>query len=144
MINDLLSWAQRYETILWWIGSGSVAAFFGTLIAVTVIIARMPADHFIDRGAASQIRRKHPAIAVTLVIARNALGLLFVVAGIAMLVLPGQGLLTIFVGLLLLDFPGKHRFERFLITRHALQRPMNWIRRKAARPPLRFPEPPAH
>lgn len=140
MLDDLLSWADHHQTILWWIGAASLAAFFGTLIAVTVIIARMPADHFIDRGATSEISRKHPAIAATLVIARNTLGLIFVIAGIAMLVLPGQGLLTIFIGMLLLDFPGKHRLERALITRHAVQRPMNWIRLKAGRPPLRFPE----
>ena len=40
---------------------------------------------------------------------RNAVGLVLVTAGLAMLVLPGQGIITLLVGIILMDFPGKHR-----------------------------------
>jgi len=58
------------------------------------------------------------------------------VAGIAMLVLPGQGVLTIVIGIMLLDFPGKYRFERSLAARRPVLRSINWLRRRANRPLL--------
>ena len=33
-----------------------------------------------------------------------------------MLVLPGQGILTILMGLFLMNFPGKYRLERKVVT----------------------------
>jgi hypothetical protein len=53
-----------------------------------------------------------------------------------MLVLPGQGLITLFVGFFLIDFPGKYRFEKWLIRRKAVHRPINWLRRKSGREAL--------
>ena len=35
--------------------------------------------------------------------------------GVAMLALPGQGLLTMLVGIMLMNFPGKFRLEQALI-----------------------------
>ena len=69
-------------------------------------------------------------------LAKNLLGVVFVLMGIAMLVLPGQGLLSIFVGVMLLNFPGKYRFERWLIKKPSVLRSINWLRRKSRRPPL--------
>ena len=67
---------------------------------------------------------------------RNALGAVLLAAGIAMLVLPGQGLLTILLGLMLVDFPGKRRAERALVARPNVFEALNWLRAKAGRPPL--------
>ncbi len=67
---------------------------------------------------------------------KNALGYLFVLMGIAMLVLPGQGILTIMIGVTLLDFPGKYRLERWLVSRRPVLRSINWLRRCAGREPL--------
>ena len=60
-------------------------------------------------------------------------------AGIAMLVLPGQGLLTILIGLTLLNFPGKYTAERRLAGRPRIARTLNRIRAAARRPPLAIP-----
>jgi hypothetical protein len=144
MLDDFLNWAGANETILWWIGAASLATLLGSLLAVVVIIARMPADFFADR----QHHRlawssRHPALRLTLAILRNTLGAVFLVAGLAMLVLPGQGLLTIFVAFVLLDFPGKLRLERWLIAKPAVRRPMDWIRHKAGREPIRPPARPS-
>ena len=73
-----------------------------------------------------------------MLVIRNVLGWVFVVAGIAMLVLPGQGLLSIIAGLVLIDFPGKHRLERRLLASHVVRDAMNWLRRRAGRPPFDF------
>lgn len=76
-----------------------------------------------------------------ILIAKNLVGLVLLIAGIAMLVLPGQGLLTIAVGLVLIDFPGKFRLERWLATRRPVWRSLNWLRKRAGRPELTRPEP---
>ena len=59
-----------------------------------------------------------------------------------MLFIPGQGLLTIAIGLLLVDFPGKYRLERWLISRRPIIRVVNWMRRRAGRTEIRFEEDP--
>jgi UPF0716 family protein affecting phage T7 exclusion len=71
-----------------------------------------------------------------LVIAKNLLGYIFVVAGILMLMLPGQGFLTILIGITLIDFPGKYALERWIVSHGSVLRSINWIRRQAGRPPL--------
>ena len=71
-------------------------------------------------------------------VVRNVLGWMFVLAGIAMLVLPGQGLLSIIAGLVLIDFPGKRRFERRLLASHVVRDAMNWLRRQGRPAALRL------
>lgn len=56
-----------------------------------------------------------------------------------MLVTPGQGVLMIIAGLVLLEFPGKFRLERWLVTRRHVWRSINWLRRRAGRPELQKP-----
>ena len=53
-----------------------------------------------------------------------------------MLVLPGQGLLTIVVGLVLLDFPGKFRLERWLVSRPRVLALLNRFRVALNKPPF--------
>ena len=71
-------------------------------------------------------------------VGKNLLGSVLMVAGVAMLVLPGQGVLTILVGFLLVDFPGKYPLERWLVSRRAIGAPLNWLRSRAGRAPLEF------
>ena len=40
------------------------------------------------------------------------MGYLLIIGGILMLVLPGQGLLTILLGLIFSDYPGKYKLEK--------------------------------
>ncbi len=70
--------------------------------------------------------------------AKILLGVLLLSAGIAMLVLPGQGLITILVGLSLIPFPGKRRLELFLLSRKEVRSSLNWIRIKANKDPFIF------
>lgn len=57
-------------------------------------------------------------------------------AGLAMLALPGQGLLTLLLGFLMIDLPGKYRFEKWLVRRRWVHRPINWMRRSRGREAL--------
>ena len=56
-----------------------------------------------------------------------------------MLVVPGQGLLTILIGVMLTDFPGKYALERRLISQPSIFNAINWIRDKAGKEPLKRP-----
>ena len=53
-----------------------------------------------------------------------------------MLVLPGQGLFTIFIGLILSNYPGKYKLERKLISIPSIFKMVNWLRDKSKKPPL--------
>ena len=66
------------------------------------------------------------------------MGIAFVLAGLAMLILPGQGLVSILIGVMMIDFPGKYAFEKWLVSRSSVFRFMTWVRSKAKRPPLAF------
>ena len=68
------------------------------------------------------------------------MGLLFIIAGVLMTVLPGQGLLTILIGMMLVNFPGKYRLEQALIKQDLISQPLNSLRRKARRKPFKMPE----
>jgi hypothetical protein len=136
----MAGWIARHAELLWWLASASVAAFAGTLAAVPWMVVRIPADYFSrPRRRASFPPGRHPVLRLAWLLAKNLLGCVFVLAGAVMLFLPGQGVLTMLIGVLLLDFPGKFRFERWLVTLPAVARTIAWLRRRAGAPPLASP-----
>ncbi len=113
----------------------SIIAFFATLASVPFLLIHLPADYFSDKRQ----RKKAPDSSIkrlAWLIVKNILGWIVILAGIAMLVLPGQGILTIVAGLMLVNFPGKYRFERRLISRPQVLNGVNRLREKAGKPPL--------
>jgi archaellum biogenesis protein FlaJ (TadC family) len=133
----MLSWIHGNEELMWWMAVASTIAFVATLIFVPLILIRLPSDYFSHRRRReTHARERHPLARAVGALVKNALGLMFIVAGIAMLVLPGQGILTIVVGLMLTDFPGKYHAEQWAIGHASLLRAINWIRTKAHKPPL--------
>ncbi|QDU39989.1 Putative transmembrane protein (PGPGW) [Maioricimonas rarisocia] len=134
-------WLELDPGLAWWVVSLSVLTFFGTLLAIPVLLVRMPADYFLRTSPPpDSFRAEHPLVRWAIRIAKNGLGAVFVIAGVAMLVLPGQGILTILIGITLLDLPGKRRVELALIRREAVLKGINWMRRRANRPPLQLPQ----
>ncbi len=116
------------------LGLVSLLTFVGSLIAVPWLIGRMRADYFVTHWQEIEGRRRsHPALALTTAVLRNGLGLVLVAAGLTMLLLPGQGLLTILIGVCVMDFPGKRRLLRRLVSMPQVRQGLNWIRRKRNR-----------
>jgi hypothetical protein len=104
------------------------------------MVIRMGEDYFMPhRDADRTLAGRHPALRLLGLAAKNLLGLLLLAAGLAMLVLPGQGLLTMVMGIMLLNFPRKRALELRLIRIPALLRTVNSLRAKAHRPPLQLP-----
>jgi hypothetical protein len=76
------------------------------------------------------------------VVLKNIVGAILLVLGIGMFVLPGQGVLTVIVALGLLDFPGKRRLQRRLVSAGPILRAINALRARAGRPRLELDTPP--
>ena len=121
-----------------WLALGilSVVFFIGTLIAIPIIMVRLPVDYFDERKHRQWLETRHPIVRITAYVLKNLVGIVFLLAGIAMLFLPGQGVLTILLGISLMDFPGKRKLERKLIGRPAVLGTINKIREKFGRAPL--------
>jgi len=135
-VFEHLSWQQAAP----WLFGLSILMFFGSLIVLPFAITRMPADYFVSRQVRRDWRGTNPVLRYGWLVLKNTIGYVLVLAGIAMLVLPGQGLVTILIGVGLLDFPGKRRLESRIVRRRPVRRAINWIRARAGRPPLVLPE----
>ena len=127
------------ETFLWWLGAVSVVMFVGSLIAIPFILVRLPADFFDERVHRLWMKDHHPILRFLGHLAKNLVGAIFVLAGVAMLVLPGQGILTVLIGVSFLDFPGKRRMEAKLIGQPTVFKAVNSIRGKFGKPPFTLP-----
>ena len=110
----------------------SLLLFVGSPVVIPWIVIRLPEDYFTHayRQRVMQQPRWMSFI-------KNIVGSFLIVMGVAMPVLPGQGILTIFVGLMLTGFPGKYKLEQWLIHRHSVLHLLNWVRAKAGKKPLR-------
>ncbi len=136
------SWIRSHTELVWGLSILSAVTFVGTLVAVPLLLTGIPADYFLypPREQPSGWVARHPVWRLVVKGTKNLLGVVFVVAGLAMLVLPGQGLLTMFVGMTLLDLPGKRKLEVALLRRRHVHRAINWLRRRRNRPPLQLPD----
>ena len=120
----------------------SVAVLFiislvATIVIVPLVIIKIPADYFRSDVPPPQLFSRYPRpVRLALLLLKNLLGIGLVVMGMAMLVLPGQGVIVILIGVLLLDFPGKDQIERWLISRGPILNFANWLRRKGRKSPL--------
>lgn len=132
----MFDWIFANQTLLFWLLVFSVVSFVAGAVAGPWWLIRLPADYFAHRR-----RRPRPVRGpwrIPLLIARNTLGTLLVFAGILMLVLPGQGVLTIVAGVLIMDFPSKYALARWIVQRPAVLHSINWMRSKAGKPHLVF------
>jgi hypothetical protein len=133
----MLNWINDHGTLLSWLTGASVVMFVGTLIALPAMVVRIAPDYFEhERRPPSRWAHHHPVVRVLVHIVKNAMGIVFFIAGLAMLVLPGQGLLALLIGFFLLDFPGKYRVEKWLVRRRRVRGAVNWLRKRAGHPPI--------
>ncbi len=135
--NALVEWLKEYRDVLEWVGGISVVLSVGSVLLLPWLVARVPDDYFDDdyeRPDPSEL--SHPVARTSLRIARSLIGFLLVLAGVAMLVLPGQGVLAILAGIVLMEFPGKRRLELALARRPTVARALQWLRKKGGAAPL--------
>ena len=139
-MENLITWIRDHDTTLWWLASGSVIMFVGGLILVPLLVVRIPHDYFAhEERPPAPWSNQHWFVQILLLVVKNILGVILLLLGIAMLLLPGQGLLSILMGIMLLNFPGKFQLERWFVRRPAVLRSINWLRGKANQDPLLLP-----
>ena len=140
MFDGVLDWLAAHGATTGMIVGASVALMLASAALMVVVIARMSPEYFVAPGAPEgSWRSRHPVLRIGARVVKNVLGVVLVLLGIAMLVLPGQGALTILAGILLLEFPGKRRLELRIVRRRPVRLAIDWIRARVGRPPLVLP-----
>jgi len=135
-----VAWIREYQVFFQALGLVSLALFLVSLVVFPVVVASLPTDYFVrDKRDPARQKRQHPVVWVLLSLVKNIFGFVLILAGIAMLVLPGQGILTILMGVALANFPGKFTLERRLVRQPSVGRTLNRIRSLAGKEPLELP-----
>jgi putative transmembrane protein PGPGW len=113
----------------------SALTFVVSLVGASWAVRRLPEDYLLhDPGKALGGGAISPGVVL-----RNGVGAILLALGILMLVLPGQGLLTILAALGLMDFRGKRRCEHWLMLQPSVLSAINRLRHRSGRPPLLSP-----
>lgn len=120
----------------------SIVGFVGSLIAIPFVLIRLPPQYFDERYPRTWMQDHHPVLRWIGLVLKNVVGVVFLLAGLAMLFLPGQGVLTMLIGVSLMDFPGKRHMESKLIGLPAVLKTINKLRHKFGRPPLTMADSP--
>lgn len=132
-LDWLPSWLEWIQPWLPWLTLASVIMALASMVIIPVLIVKMPADYF-------SYQKRHRSWTTTRLIFyvfRNALALVLFIAGSIMLILPGQGLLTILVAVAVSDVPGKYKLELYILNQPRVLRAMNWIRKRYGKKPLK-------
>jgi len=136
MRDTLQQLIQQLEPWFAILGILSLSTFIGSIVLVPMVVASMPRDYFV--ASRHEDRELTPARLV-LHLLKNVLGYLFLILGVLMLFLPGQGLLTIILGMCLIDFPGKRRFQLRLLKPRKIRKSIDWMRRRSGKEPFKLP-----
>ncbi len=129
---------SRYQREVWMLGIASAAMLVISAVLIPYLIVRLPADFYAESNHRRRLFQDKPLLRILFLAVKNTLGGLLLVAGILMLVLPGQGILTILAALALLDFPGKRALEMRVLHTPAISKSIDWLRQRAGREPLSF------
>ena len=115
-----------------------VGSFLLNLGIVSVILVKLPANHFSKNRKTKFWSGQHPARHAAKVVGKNVAGVLLVALGVVLSIpgVPGQGLLTILLGIMLLDFPGRDRLEQKLLSKPGIVNTINGLRERFGKRPL--------
>jgi len=115
-----------------------VGSFLLNLGIVSVILVKLPANHFSKNRKTKFWSGPRPPLHAAKMIGKNILGVLLVGLGVVLSLpgIPGQGLLTILLGIMLLDFPGRERLEQKLLRKPSIVNTINRLRGRFGKPPL--------
>ncbi len=133
----MTSYIYDHENLFLWLTLVSSIGFIISILLITWIVTKIPSNYF-----SYPKRQKYlwdtqpPIIRFILILLKNIIGIFFIIGGLIMLVLPGQGILTILVGVLIMDFPYKYKIERWVIKHPFVLKSINQIRAKAKQRPL--------
>tara|TARA_B100000767_G_C19751781_1_gene531146 strand:+ start:1821 stop:2261 length:441 start_codon:yes stop_codon:yes gene_type:complete len=139
--KSILGWLESYSSILISLGGLSILILLLSIVGMGWFIAQIPEDYFIhDKRQAKQWNKYSSEAKIAIMISKNILGGIMIIGGLFLLILPGQGLLTMIIGLLLIDYPGKFKLEQKIISIPSIFKSLNWFRAKAKKSNLLHPQ----
>ena len=115
------------------VSAASIAMSVAGVLAVPWLVASMPVDWF---SRPPQTLRDRLRAKPWSTLGRNLVGAALVALGVALLFLPGQGVLTIVLGLVLTDLPVRDRGLAWVATRPALATTLQKWRRTRGKAPF--------
>ena len=131
--------SENIVDIFFILGISSIAILVISALSISYFIKKIPYDYFLnDKRGIPDYKNKNPVFWIITLALKNIIGYCLIMGGILMLVLPGQGLLTILVGLMLSDYPGKFKLEKRIIKTNLILKTINWYRNKSNIPPIIF------
>jgi len=136
--ETIWKWLQTHQSLLGWASLASLIMFLATLLIVPLIVIALPRRYLFEESV--RLADIPPLWRWPYLLVKNGIGAGLILAGLTMLVLPGQGLLTLVIGLSLMNFPGKRRLIHRVFSRPRVFRTINRLRAKALRPPLEWPK----
>lgn len=114
-----------------------IILYIASIVLVPWMLILLPSDYFAHEERETCLWKGDSVLIKSLLIfLKNLVGLILLLAGIAMLFLPGQGILTIVAGLFLMDFPYKFKIEKWIIGHQVVLKTFNKIRQKANKEPF--------
>ena len=139
-LTTLLLWMQTHPFVVTGVLVVSLLLAGVYAVVIFIVIARMDADYFVQSEPEKDSwRYRYTGLWLVIRVTKNLVGALLVLLGLALLVLPGQGILTILIGISLLDFPGKHRLELAIVKWPSIRRAIDRIRQRSGTKPLNLP-----
>lgn len=137
MLEWLTELWQSFTFARFAIGAGIfVLSMAISILIVAIVIVKIPENYFSTHYRQDFLPNSSWLTRWGATLAKNAIGAVLVLAGIVMLIGPGQGILTILIGLIMLDIPGKRPLEARLIKRPAVLSAVNRLRARYGKPPL--------
>ncbi|HIF47323.1 PGPGW domain-containing protein [Candidatus Thioglobus sp.] len=134
MLDFITQATADYHQYFVWMGVVSFVVFVASLLLTPLLLGKIPQDYFIHTNQ-HKVEIEHLGHLIIVVI-RTLIGFVLLIAGIIMLVTPGQGIITIFLGLFLMEFPGKRKLELKFIKHNPTFKALNWLRNKAGKSPF--------
>lgn len=137
----MTDWLYEFWASLTWgkilfAGGLFVVTFFASILLVGVVLVKVPANYFSPNYHREFLPNSPWITRWGAVAAKNVAGAILILAGIVMLIGPGQGILTILIGLVLMDIPGKRPIEARLLKRPSVLSAVNSLRERYGKPPL--------
>ena len=135
LLEQILDHVDEYKSVIFWLSLLSFLIFIFSLVSIKWLVALIPIDYFVYKKN-SKFKTKYPFTWLISMIIKNIIGYLLIIGGILMLVLPGQGLFTIFIGLMMSNYPGKYYIEKKIIAIPSILKTINWLRKQSNKEPI--------
>ena len=135
LLEQIIDLVDEYKSVIFWLSLLSFFIFIFSLVSIKWLVALIPIDYFVYKKN-SKFKTKYPFTWLISMIIKNIIGYLLIFGGILMLVLPGQGLFTIFIGLMMSNYPGKYYIEKKIIAIPSILKTINWLRKQSNKEPI--------